>query len=82
MKVMDERFSCTGGGSIFIPKLASEITTTSIIAAVQVREAMKILSGRRELCIRNVMFYDGRSGATTDLEISEESGCPNHFTGD
>lgn len=80
MKIIDERFSCTGEGHIFIPKLASEITTTSIIAAVQVREAMKILSGRRELCIRNVMFYDGRSGATMDLEISEESGCPNHFT--
>jgi len=80
MKVMDERFSCTGGGSIFIPKLASEITTTSVIAAVQVREAMKILSGRNDLCIRNVMYYDGQTGATTDLEIPEESSCPNHFT--
>jgi len=80
MSLMEKRFSCTGGGSIFIPKLASEITTTSVIAAVQVREAMKILSGRRELCIKNVMYYDGQSGATTDLEISEDSGCPNHFT--
>jgi molybdopterin/thiamine biosynthesis adenylyltransferase len=42
MKVMDERFSCTGAGSIFIPRIASEITTTSVIAAAQVREAMKI----------------------------------------
>jgi molybdopterin/thiamine biosynthesis adenylyltransferase len=80
IKIIDERFSCTGEGSIFIPKLASEITTTSIIAAVQVREAMKILSGRRELCIRDVMYYDGLSGATANYEIPEDSECPNHFT--
>jgi len=80
MKVMEERFSCTGGGTVFIPKLASEITTTSVIAAVQVREAMKILSGRSELCIKNVMYYDGQTGATTDLEIPEDSSCLNHMT--
>ena len=80
LKVIDERFSCTGNGTIFVPKLASEITTTSVIAAVQVREAMKILSGRRDLCVRNVMYYDGLSGTTADLEIPEDSGCPNHFT--
>jgi molybdopterin/thiamine biosynthesis adenylyltransferase len=80
LKIIDERFSCTGNGVIFMPKLASEITTTSVIAAIQVREAMKILSGRRELCLRNVMYYDGLSGTTTDLEIPEDSGCPNHFT--
>ena len=78
MKVIDERFSCTGGGTVFIPKLASEITTTSIIAAVQVREAMKILSGRRYMCIKNVMYYDGLRGATMDFEVTEDSGCPNH----
>ena len=80
MRLMNERFSCTGEGTIFIPKLASEITTTSVIAAIQVREAMKILSGKRESCIRNVMYYDGLSGSTTELEIAEDSRCPNHFT--
>ncbi|AIZ55942.1 SAMP-activating enzyme E1 [Candidatus Methanoplasma termitum] len=80
MKVMDERFSCTGEGSVFIPKFAAEITTTSIIAATQVREAIKLLSGRRDSCVRNVMYYDGLSGAMADLEISEDSSCPNHFT--
>jgi molybdopterin/thiamine biosynthesis adenylyltransferase len=80
MRIMDERFSCTGGGTIFIPKLAAEITTTSVIAAVQVREAMKIISGKREWSIRNVMYYDGLSGRTMDLEIQEKDGCPNHFT--
>jgi len=80
MKIIDERFSCTGGGSVFVPKMAAEITTTSIIAAAQVREAMKILSGRRDFCIRNVMYYDGISGAMMNLEITEDSNCQNHFT--
>lgn len=80
MELMDKRFSCTGNGSIFVPKMASEITTTSIIAAAQVREAMKILSGRRELCISNVMYYDGVSGTMENLEIPLDSKCPNHFS--
>jgi molybdopterin/thiamine biosynthesis adenylyltransferase len=78
MRLMDERFSCTGGGSIFVPKIASEITTTSVIAAVQVRETMKILSGRTDLTIRNVMYYDGSSGTMQELEIPEDDSCPNH----
>jgi molybdopterin/thiamine biosynthesis adenylyltransferase len=81
MRLIDERFSCTGGGSVFIPKMASEITTTSAVAAFQVREAMKILSERTDYCIRNVMYYDGVSGRTFDLEVPEDSSCPNHFRG-
>lgn len=80
MKMIDERFSCTGGGSVFVPKFPAEITTTSIVAAVQVREAMKLLSGKKDSCIRNVIYYDGLSGAVTELGISEDSSCPNHFT--
>jgi molybdopterin/thiamine biosynthesis adenylyltransferase len=79
MRLMDERFSCTGGGSYFMPKMASEITTTSVIAAVQIREAMKILSGRKDSRIKNVMYYDGLSGATVELEVPEDSNCSNHF---
>jgi molybdopterin/thiamine biosynthesis adenylyltransferase len=81
MKLIDKRFSCTGNGAVFLPKLASEITTTSIVAAIQVREAMKILSGRRDLCIRNVIYYDGILGTMESLEISEDRDCPNHFAG-
>lgn len=79
LRILDERFSCTGGGMMFMPKVASEITTTSIIAATQVREVMKILSGRTDLCISNVMYYDGGSGTVDNLEIDVDSECPNHF---
>lgn len=78
IRIMDERFSCTGNGVVFMPKVASEITTTSIIAAIQVREAMKILSGEKDSCMKNVMYYDGVSGKTDILEISVDSTCPNH----
>ena len=78
MSVLDTRFSCTGSGVMFTPKMASEITTTSVVAAVQVREAMKILSGRNELCIRNIMFYDGERGTSENLESSVDPCCPNH----
>lgn len=78
MNVMDQRFSCTGNSMMYVPKTASEITTTSIIAAIQVREAMKIISGKPDTCIRNVMYYDGLSGTMQDYELSVGRGCPNH----
>jgi molybdopterin/thiamine biosynthesis adenylyltransferase len=78
MSVLDTRFSCTGGGTVFVPKAASEITTTSVVAAFQVREAMKILSGRSDLCIRNVTYYNGENGTSETLELSVDPNCPNH----
>jgi molybdopterin-synthase adenylyltransferase len=81
MQILDQRFSCTGNGTIFQPKTASEITTTSIIAAVQVREAMKILSGRKDMCIHNVMYYNGETGSTDAYELSVDPCCPNHDNG-
>lgn len=78
MNVMDTRFTCTGGGTVFVPKTASEITTTSVIAAFQVREAMKIISGKEDLCIKNVMYYDGVTGAIDELEADIDPTCPNH----
>jgi len=78
MELMDTRFSCTGGGTIFRPRMAAEITTTSVVAAVQVREAMKIASGRSDLCMRNVMYYDGVTGASDIYGLSVDPGCPNH----
>lgn len=78
-KILEKRFSCTGSDvSFFMPKMAAEITTTSVIAAIQVREALKILSGRSDMCIRNVLFYDGESGESVVLEMGKLEGCQNH----
>jgi molybdopterin/thiamine biosynthesis adenylyltransferase len=78
MRVLDSRFSCTGGGTVFVPKAAAEITTASVIAAMQVREAIKILSGKSDLCIRGICYYNGESCESDTLTLSVDPACPNH----
>lgn len=79
MKLLDTRFSCTGGGgTIYVPRLPAEITTTSIIAAMQVREALKVLSNKTDLCIRNVLYYDGEACTSQCLSLDVDLTCPNH----
>lgn len=78
-RVMERRFSCTGGDfSYYEPPMAAEITTTAVIAALQVREVLKILSGKENACIHNVMFYDGFSNDLLELEVEIDEKCPNH----
>ena len=77
-KVMERRFSCTGEDTVFYqPKMAAEITTTSIIAAIQVREAVKLLSGKGP--IEHVVYYDGVLGSSEVLQLEIDPGCPNHL---
>lgn len=78
-RVMQKRFSCTGADVVYHErKLAAEITTTSLIAALQVREGLKVLSGRPEDCIRNVHFYNGLAGTAETYELTIDPDCPNH----
>ena len=78
-KALERRFTCTGNSNMFVPHTASDITTTAVIAAMEVREAMKIASGRRDLCIGGVTYYDGTSGTMFTLELDTDPECPNHF---
>ena len=77
-RVTDQRFSCTDEQYVFVPRMAAEITTTSVTAAIQVREAVKIVSGREETCIINVFYYDGMTGDTQILNADIDPDCPNH----
>ena len=77
-KVMEKRFSCTGKDvSYFEPNMPSDINTTSIIAAIQVQEALKITHGM-ENYIKNVFYYDGNRNFSSILEIPVNPRCPNH----
>lgn len=79
VKIMQLRFSCTGENiTFFEPKLAAEITTTSIVSAVQVREAIKITNGRFDEVVKNIFYYDGTRNVSEVLEIQKNPECPHH----
>jgi molybdopterin/thiamine biosynthesis adenylyltransferase len=79
-KLMEKRFSCTGNDvTYFEPKMAAEITTTSVVAAVQVRECLKILSGKENECIKNVWYYDGLANRSDILEVDLDPDCSIHL---
>jgi hypothetical protein len=78
-KVAEMRFSCTGKDVVFHePRLAAEITTTSVVSAIMVREALKVVSGRMDMLISNVFYYDGQRNQSEELEISLNPTCPVH----
>ena len=78
-RVLEKRYSCTGREvSYYEPKMAAEITTTSVIAAIQVREALKIASGLEEKCVRHAFYYNGLTGMSEELELSIDPDCPLH----
>jgi molybdopterin/thiamine biosynthesis adenylyltransferase len=78
-RILERRFSCTGAEVVVHErKVAAEITTSSIIAAMQVREALKVISGRSEACIRHVEYYDGYQVRSESYELELAPDCPNH----
>jgi len=83
-KIANLRFSCTGKDMVFHePRLAAEITTTSVISAVMVREALKVVSRHSELVLNNSLYYDGRKNIMDELEIPLNPSCPVHgFSGE
>jgi molybdopterin/thiamine biosynthesis adenylyltransferase len=78
MKVMEKRFSCTGRDvTFFQDKLPAEITTTSVIAAVQVREGLKISSGQPPLTGK-LFYYNGETNISEIYDIDINPDCPHH----
>jgi molybdopterin/thiamine biosynthesis adenylyltransferase len=80
LKIMGDRFSCTGVDTTYHePKLAAEITTTSVVSAIQTRESIKIVLGRESDIVQNVFYYDGMRNISDVLEIGMNPGCPHHM---
>ena len=78
-RVAGMRFSCTGADTVFHePRLAAEITTTSVVSAIMVREALKIASGHPEFLLSNAFYYDGRRNVSEELEVPLDPSCPVH----
>ena len=79
-RIVEQRFSCTGNDvTLFLPKIGAEITTTSIIGALLVREALKLVCGKSSDCLKNVAYYDGLRNALETFEIPRNPDCPNHL---
>jgi len=77
-RIMQKRFSCTGKDiHYFEPKIAADINTTSIIAAIQVQEALKI-THERDNYIRNVFYFDGSRNFFSTFDLPINPRCPNH----
>jgi molybdopterin/thiamine biosynthesis adenylyltransferase len=81
-RIIEQRYSCTGSETTFVePKMASEVTTTAVVAAVQSREVMKLVNDRRDLLLSNMFYYDGNRNVSDVLEVDINPECPNHGGG-
>lgn len=79
MAQVARRYSCTGAGMTFVEAAqAAEITTTSIVAAVQAREAVKVASGRQDRAVENLWYYDGLRSSAEVLQVELNPKCPVH----
>lgn len=79
MKVMDMRFSCTGRDvTFFEDKLPAEITTTSVVAAVQVREGVKLTCKREDILLSQLFYYNGINNTSEVYDIEINPSCPHH----
>lgn len=77
-KISNLRFSCTGKNvMVFERKIAADINTTSIISAIQVQEALKIVHGRENI-IKNIFYYDGERNEAKVLELPINPKCMHH----
>ena len=63
----------------FEQKMAAEITTTAVVAAIHVRATAKIVSGHADKTIRNMFYYDGKRNVADELEIDLNPDCPHHL---
>jgi len=73
------RYSCTGSSfTFFLPPLPAEITTTSIISALAVREGLRLLSPKAEKLEGQMIYYDGLKNIVEVLEVDIDHQCPNH----
>lgn len=79
MKVLEERYSCCGSEiTIYKERLPQEITTTSIIAAIQVREGLKILSKNENVLTNQILYYNGVNNISEEIEIEVNPHCQHH----
>jgi molybdopterin/thiamine biosynthesis adenylyltransferase len=79
MKNIELRRSCTGSDVTFFENpYPAEITTTSVIAAVQVREGLKIISKKDDILTNSIFYYNGEKNQSEKIEIDKNPSCSHH----
>ncbi len=79
MKVLEKRYSCTGSEiSFHEPPKPSEITTTCVVAAIQVREGVKITSGHEKVLLNRIFYYNGEINQSGEIAIEINPNCQHH----
>ena len=79
MKVLEKRYSCTGEDvSYYEEKVPQEITTTSVIAAIQVREGLKIVSKNENILSNKIFYYNGTKNISEEIDIEVNPKCQHH----
>jgi molybdopterin/thiamine biosynthesis adenylyltransferase len=79
MKILERRYSCSGEDTTYIENpLPAEITTTSVVAAVSVREGLKIASKSPDVMINKLYHYNGEKNISELIEIGISPNCRNH----
>ena len=79
MESINLRRSCTGDDLTFHENpLAGEITTTSVIGAIMVGEALKIASKNKDILKNTIFYYNGLKNMHENLEVQINPSCRNH----
>jgi len=85
-KLINKRKSCMmlGLDEIVEGKIPTTPTIASIIAAVQVQEAIKYLHNREDLILLNGkgFIFNGNINDSYNIEYQEKEECPSHYTFD
>lgn len=78
-KLLWKKYSCVGEVLDFIdPKMPALATTTSVIAAMQANEFLKLLFGAGDSLAGKKVFYDGLRNSFTVSEVPKRKGCAVH----
>ncbi|MEW5955375.1 MAG: ThiF family adenylyltransferase [Candidatus Micrarchaeota archaeon] len=74
------KYNCVGEVVDWIdPKMPALATTTSVVAAAQVNEFIKLVHGlEKESLVGKYLFYNGLTGATAVYDVPRRADCPVH----
>ncbi len=66
--------------TLFRPRTGATITIKSVIAAIQVREALKIVNEQQDRLIRHMFYYNSRTNYVDVLEVELNPECMVHMS--